>query len=361
MTSTPTIPRSDQTQGFQKVVALLQRNDGIDIDQDNPLPVLDLGIFFEISKGNVSSHQTLTLTGTNPRTGQVFEDIWGAGAFTELDYDGQTGNFTPGLTVTGTNSGATGIIVIDDDAGDNGTLLLKELDGIFEDDEPITDTDTGAAVANGTTSDILEMVYPTANETWEILSGSANDTSAGTGARTVLIPYLDNSYAIKTVTATLNGTTPVTLNSDMFRVRTAFHGANNSGIIVVTAGTSKINEGDIIIRDSSSKNIRSCILAGDGIAEQTHYTVPAGKTSYVIQRYGNINKNEDVTGEPRATNGTDGIFRKGVTLNLYQTSFEQQILLPRPLVEKTDLKILSKSSNTLAISSLQLKIIEVDN
>ena len=41
-----------------------------------------------------------------------------------LNYDGQTGDFTPGLTITGTDSSATGVIVEDADAGESGTLSL---------------------------------------------------------------------------------------------------------------------------------------------------------------------------------------------------------------------------------------------
>lgn len=69
-----------------------------------------------------------------------------------LSYDAQTGNFTIGLTATGTTSGATGLIVNDVDGGTTGTLELVDITGTFQDDEPITDTDTGAAVINGTTT-----------------------------------------------------------------------------------------------------------------------------------------------------------------------------------------------------------------
>lgn len=68
-----------------------------------------------------------------------------------LDYDGQTGNFTVGLTVTGGTSGATGIILADSDAGTTGTLTLTSVVGTFANNEAITDSSTGAAVANGTT------------------------------------------------------------------------------------------------------------------------------------------------------------------------------------------------------------------
>ena len=67
-----------------------------------------------------------------------------------LAYDGQTGNFTVGLRVTGATTGATGIIVADADSGATGTLSLVNTVGTFQDNEAITDTSTGAAVVNGT-------------------------------------------------------------------------------------------------------------------------------------------------------------------------------------------------------------------
>jgi len=66
-----------------------------------------------------------------------------------LAYDTQTGNFTAGLTITGSVSGATGLIVTDTDGGATGTLELREIIGAFVDNETITDTSTGSALVNG--------------------------------------------------------------------------------------------------------------------------------------------------------------------------------------------------------------------
>jgi len=67
----------------------------------------------------------------------------------ELDYDGQTGNFTVGDVVTGGTSGATAIILEDADAGATGTLTLGNISGTFADNEALTDATTGVAVVNG--------------------------------------------------------------------------------------------------------------------------------------------------------------------------------------------------------------------
>ena len=67
-----------------------------------------------------------------------------------LAYDGQTVNFTPGAIVTGTTSGATARIIADADSGATGTLTLRDIVGEFVDDETITDSVGGTALANGT-------------------------------------------------------------------------------------------------------------------------------------------------------------------------------------------------------------------
>lgn len=79
--------------------------------------------------------------------GHVGEDYIAVGDI-RLLYDNQTGDFTEGLTVTGTDSGATGIIVADHENGAAGALVLRDVSGTFEDNEAITDTSTGAADVN---------------------------------------------------------------------------------------------------------------------------------------------------------------------------------------------------------------------
>lgn len=66
-----------------------------------------------------------------------------------LNYDTETGAFTVGLTVTGGTTGHTGVIVKVIDNGASGTLWLRATTGTFQNNEAITDTGTGAALADG--------------------------------------------------------------------------------------------------------------------------------------------------------------------------------------------------------------------
>lgn len=88
-------------------------------------------------------------------TGSSFTDMSVVGPLNTLPYDGQTGNFTAGLVVTGGTSGATARIVSDVDGGTTGTLTLENISGIFQDNETITDTSTGSATVNRTFASMI--------------------------------------------------------------------------------------------------------------------------------------------------------------------------------------------------------------
>ena len=67
---------------------------------------------------------------------------------TQIDYASQTGNFTVGKVITGSTSGATGVITADNDLGTSGTLTLTSVSGTFVTGETITDPSGGSAKAN---------------------------------------------------------------------------------------------------------------------------------------------------------------------------------------------------------------------
>lgn len=101
-----------------------------------------------------------------------------------LAYDAQTANFTLGGVLTGGTSGATARIIADSDSGATGTLTVKDIIGVFLDNEIITDDSGGSAKANGTLSHqncaLLgsTVVISTAVET---TAGYAADFAVATG------------------------------------------------------------------------------------------------------------------------------------------------------------------------------------
>lgn len=105
----------------------------------------------------------------------------------------------------------------------------------------------------------------------EVVSGSANDTAAGTGARTVVVQYLNSSWDVVNETVTLNGTTPVALASTAIAV-------NN--VYVATAGSGLVNAGNIDVRTVSGSTLKlriSTVLGASLNKSQDFvYTIPNG-------------------------------------------------------------------------------------
>ena len=75
----------------------------------------------------------------------------------------------------------------------------------------------GRSLAATTGTDVwavgTSFVEPATAAAITIVSSNANDTAAGTGARTVFVEYIDSNYNSVTVTVTMNGTTPVAVGT----------------------------------------------------------------------------------------------------------------------------------------------------
>ncbi len=126
-------------------------------------------------------------------------------------------------------------------------------------------------------------LYPwmTAATSLEMVAGGVNDTSAGTGARTVRVDGLDINYVEVSETVTLNGTTPVALVTPMFRINL---------MLVLTAGSLETNDAAITLRDAGAGTTRALIPAGYGITRQSIFTVPAGNTLQIVSNVLCINR-----------------------------------------------------------------------
>jgi len=116
--------------------------------------------------------------------------------------------------------------------------------------------------------------FQTAAQSLEVLSASAADTAAGTGARTVLVNGLDINYLEISETIALNGVTAVPLVlTGWFRVNV---------FTVTTAGSGQVNAGTITLRVAAAGASLSVIEIGFGIAHSGVYTVPADHTVVII-------------------------------------------------------------------------------
>jgi len=120
--------------------------------------------------------------------------------------------------------------------------------------------------------------FPTgAAETVDVFSSSANDTAAGTGARTVRIYGLDASGVLQQEDLTLNGVAHVVSVNTYTRV---FKG------VVLTAGSGTTNAGTLTCQHTTTvADVFFVMPIGCGESRACVYTIPAGYTGY-LQQFG---------------------------------------------------------------------------
>lgn len=126
------------------------------------------------------------------------------------------------------------------------------------------------------------MQYPASAATVFISSADANDTSAGTGARTLLLEGLDTDYNAVSETITMNGQTQVESSLTYIRL---------FKITTVTAGSGEKNAGDIYVATTGASSgvptgttylvMESDDVSAINISQAAVYTVPAGHTLYM--------------------------------------------------------------------------------
>jgi hypothetical protein len=115
-----------------------------------------------------------------------------------------------------------------------------------------------------------------ANAQRSVNSTSANDTSAGTGARTVTINYLTAAFVLKSETVTMNGTAAVnTVATDIAYIES---------IVVASVGSVGGNVGTIQVWTATAAggSVWGSIAASDNQTFWAHHYVPSGLTCCII-------------------------------------------------------------------------------
>lgn len=140
--------------------------------------------------------------------------------------------------------------------------------------------DGGYTVASGGVS--LIWVAPTQARTHTIASTDVNDTTGGTGARTVRIFGLTSwTTAEVSEDVTMNtGSPPVTSNSYVIIHR----------MHVLTKGATNVNIGIITATATSDGTITAQIRVGQGQTQMAIYGVPSTQTAYLGRLYANTNR-----------------------------------------------------------------------
>lgn len=126
---------------------------------------------------------------------------------------------------------------------------------------------------------------PTSVSVLEVVSDSAQDSGAGTGARSLHIEGVDVSGNYLSQAVSLNGTTAVTVSAPFLRV----HSAHITGSGTYATAASASQAGSITIRGLGGG--QTWAVLGDGTtgfargrSQIAAYTVPNGKVAY-IPRY----------------------------------------------------------------------------
>jgi hypothetical protein len=122
-------------------------------------------------------------------------------------------------------------------------------------------------------------VYPTSAIQMKVSSSNINDTSVGTGARTIRVIGLNSLYNEIEEDVTLNGQTAILTSNTFIRVYRAF---------VLTAGSSNNAQGDIYIGTGTvtagvPATVYAKITQGENQTLMALWTVPAGYSFFLYQ------------------------------------------------------------------------------
>ncbi len=219
---------------------------------------------------------------------------------------------------------------------------------------PAVGTDGFDAIWNG--GGFYTGFNATEAETVTVISSEAEDNSSGTGLRTIRLYGLDENYLEQTEDLELNGTTAVTSSLSYIRLDTA------RGL---TAGSTGSNIGDITIAQSITTSVVFAVLPiGYNSTMVAAYTVPAGKTGYVISQRSGIANKQSAAAEMRfQIRQPAEVFTVmgSAALNSTGTGYiEQDFPIFKAIPEKSDVYVEAEASATVAITAF-FDILLIDN
>jgi hypothetical protein len=198
--------------------------------------------------------------------------------------------------------------------------------------------------------------YLTSATVLKVSSSSTNDTSAGTGARTVQLYGLDADYNEINELVTLNGQTAVNTTQSFLRinrmvVRSAGSGGANAGVIYAGTGT---------VTTGVPANVYASVngVTGANQSLMSLWTVPAGYTAYMLQydiSNGTTSNTPAVCKLVLAVRPHGEVFQskdvKSLTTGMH---VEETFAFPLKIEEKSDIEVRAISSSasvTFDISS----------
>jgi hypothetical protein len=193
----------------------------------------------------------------------------------------------------------------------------------------------------------------------KVSSSDANDTAAGTGARTVYVAGLDANYNEIEEVVTLNGQTDVLTTQSFLHINNAYVATAGSGL----SAAGNIYFGDGVVTAGVPATVYDIIKFDYNQRITGSYTVPAGYTAYLVQGLfsaGQPGGSAQVVGR-LLTVGADGIRRAAAitTVNngVADYSFEYPIRIP----EKTTIEAAAQGSSNNNEASAMFILLLVSN
>jgi hypothetical protein len=122
--------------------------------------------------------------------------------------------------------------------------------------------------------------------TLSVVSTDVNDTSAGTGARSVIIYGVNANFESQTEVVTLSGTTPVVTSA-------TWMGVNR--VAIYAAGSGGVNAGDITATATTEATVQAHMPAGAGASQQAIFFVQANHQALMDWLYITLVKNSGGT------------------------------------------------------------------
>lgn len=196
-----------------------------------------------------------------------------------------------------------------------------------------------------------QIPFPAAALQMTVSSTSANDTSAGTGARTIVVQGLDANFNEVSETVTLNGQTAVTMTASLLRVNYMY---------VATAGSSNGAAGDIyigtgVVTAGVPATVYDIIKFDYNNTTTGSYTIPAGHKGYISQGLfsaGQSGGSNPVQGR-LLTNGPDGIHHTAAVTTVNNGVADYVFEYPIEIPEKTTVEATAVgTSNNNSVSSM---------
>jgi len=201
--------------------------------------------------------------------------------------------------------------------------------------------------------------YPLIAAIMTLSSSNTNDYATGTGAQSVRIYGLDANYNEVTEDLTLHAT------DGLLGVNTILSYLRVFRIYVLTAGSADTAAGNLYMGTGAivagePTNVYGMAPLGHNQTLQTVYTIPAGKTGYILRWNMSVNSGKiaDVDLKIRAPGE---VFATKMSVNIYQTAYTQEFSLPFPLPEKVDLEMRASVASSGGDVSASYEILLVDN